>query len=135
MQDASNFLPVMLESPFSGDFQRNFAYWQAANLHSILVMHEAPISSHFYYTQFLDDSDPDQRNLGITLGFAMWQRCTKTVFYMDLGMSKGMAAAKKRAERAGRPHEMRWLGNDWESLGPKLARGSSELFTKAPSQE
>jgi hypothetical protein len=131
MRDASNFMPVMLESPFSGNFERNFLYWKAANLHSILEMHEAPISSHFYYTQFLDDSKPAERDLGIALGYAMWQRVKKVVIYMDLGESRGMLAARKRVVKAGLPFDQRYLGNDWERF---LTRGSDEPFTPAPSQ-
>ena len=120
--DASNFLPVMLESPYSGDLLLNFSYWKAANLHSIFEMHEAPISSHFYYTQFLNDKDPSQRELGITLGYALAQRAKKVVFYMDLGESRGMLAARKRVMRAGLPFEQRYLGIDWEKY---LTRGLS----------
>jgi hypothetical protein len=131
MRDATNFTPVMLESPFAGDVSRNLSYWKAANLHSIFEMHEAPISSHFYYTQFLDDNQADQRELGIALGYALWARCNKVVFYTDLGMSKGMLLAEKRCVKAGLPFEKRFLGNTWEKY---LTRGSSEPFTPAPSQ-
>lgn len=100
---------VILESPFAGDVQRNTAYAQRALLDS-LKRNEAPIAPHLTYTQVLDDLIPEQRAMGIAAGLA-WRRAfiegphpkngigewvpVLPVFYVDLGWSRGMEAARE----------------------------------------
>ena len=96
---------VILESPYAGDHDddiaHNVAYARAA-LRDCLNRGEAPIASHLLYTQegVLDDNDPEERRLGIDAGYAWWGVAEAVVFYVDFGMSPGMAAAWRRAERA-----------------------------------
>lgn len=84
--------PVILETPYAGDVERNLAYARYA-MHDCLVNHnESPYASHLLYTQehVLDDNIPQERELGIRAGFAWRQQSVKTVFYVDLGWSPGM---------------------------------------------
>ena len=77
---------------------------------------EAPIASHLLYTQpgILDDSDPEQRRLGMEAGFAWNELADATVVYTDLGISAGMREGIFRAVSAGRPVEHRSLESNSE---------------------
>jgi DNA-binding transcriptional regulator YdaS (Cro superfamily) len=99
---------VVLESPFSGDIERNTAYARRCVADS-LRRGEAPIASHLLYTQpgILDDDLPDERELGIRAGLAWLSVATASVVYTDLGISGGMMQGMKAAESLGVPVEMR----------------------------
>lgn len=87
-------IPVILESPYAGDVDRNVQYARAA-MADCLARGEAPFASHLLYTQpgVLDDAVPAQRELGINAGFAWRELAVRTVVYTDLGFSSGMNTA------------------------------------------
>ena len=91
---------VYLESPYRNpdpeEHQKNIEYAKACMLDSI-SKEESPFVSHLLYPQVLDDNDPDDRTLGMNLGFYMACMCEKSVFYTDLGISEGMAKGIKVA--------------------------------------
>ena len=68
---------------------------------------EHPIVVHLHYTQFLEDSDPDERELGMAFGHQLLELgiFAKVVAYTDRGISEGM---KKEIEFA------TWLGIEVE---------------------
>ena len=85
---------VILESPFSGDTERNINYARKCVRHS-LSLGEAPIASHLLYTQdgILDDDVEEERNLGINAGLVWKEVADGHVFYIDYGISSGMQYA------------------------------------------
>jgi hypothetical protein len=85
---------VILESPYAGDIEKNTAYARACMKDS-LSRGEAPIASHLLYTQpgILDENVPEERALGIAAGLAWLDAAERHVFYVDLGISRGMMAA------------------------------------------
>ena len=101
---------VILESPYAGNIDRNIEYARAA-VNDSLMRGEAPIASHLLYTQdgVLDDTVPNERQLGIDAGHAWMEAAEAVVFYVDLGMSKGMQAAAIRAGEIGKPCEERYI--------------------------
>jgi len=99
---------VVLESPYAGNVERNVAYARRA-LRDCLRRGEAPIASHLLITQVLDDSVREEREIGIAAGVAWHRVADLVVFYMDHGMSNGMAAAKARADSYGVATEIRYL--------------------------
>jgi hypothetical protein len=105
---------VVLESPYAGDVETNIRYARACMADS-LARGEAPIASHLLYTQpgILDDDKPDERAKGIEAGLLWGSLAEASVIYTDLGWSRGMTAAKERAESEGRPVEERSIG--WEA--------------------
>ena len=109
-------LLVILESPYAAPTlegrQANETYARAA-MRDCLQRGEAPYASHLLYTQHgvLDDADPAERALGIEAGLAWGAQAHKTVVYCDRGISSGMQLGIDKAERQGRPVEMRWLGH------------------------
>lgn len=90
---------VILESPYSGDIERNCQYARQC-LADSLKRDEAPLASHLLYTQsgVLDDSKPEERALGIEAGHAWTPIADRVVVYLDLGMSRGMLEGIAKAE-------------------------------------
>lgn len=101
---------VIVESPYAGDIKTNTEYLRAC-LRDCLLRGEAPFASHALYTLpgVLEDSNPDDRWLGIEAGFAFWRAAELVAFYADLGISPGMQAALDRAVKLGKPHTIRSL--------------------------
>jgi hypothetical protein len=51
---------------------------------------EAPFASHGFYTRWLKDSEPAEREAGMACGRAWAENADVIVFYVDYGMSPGM---------------------------------------------
>ena len=85
---------------------RNRAYL-AECLRDSLLRGEAPFASHGLYTAALDDSIPEERELGILAGFAWGPAADKVVVYTDLGVSGGMRQGIKAALARGADVEYR----------------------------
>jgi len=102
---------VVIESPYAGDVDRNLLYarWCMADS---LKRGEAPIASHLLYTQenILDDTIPEERQLGIDAGFAWAKHADLIAFYTDLGMSRGMNNALQFFLEKNMTTEIRQLG-------------------------
>ena len=108
---------VILESPYAAPTPEGIAYnvsYARACLRDSLLRGEAPIASHLLYTQpgVLRDEVAEERLRGINAGLAWREVADAWVFYLDLGWSPGMAAARELAEREGRPIVLRILG-EW----------------------
>lgn len=101
---------VILESPYAGDVERNTKYAREA-MRDSLERGEYPIASHLLYTQpgVLDEFNPEEREWGIRAGLAWRGVAQGSVFYVDLGWSGGMLAAKEKYEREGFGFEVRTL--------------------------
>ena len=99
-----------IESPYAGNIKRNVRYARLCMKDS-LSRGEYPISSHLLYTQqgILDDTNPQERELGIKAGFAWNKHAEKTIMYLDYGVSKGMVAGFQDAVKNNRPVEYRRL--------------------------
>lgn len=104
---------VILESPFAGDEQRNIRYAREC-VRDSLSRGEAPIASHLLYTQdgILDDRIPSERQWGIDAGLAWKAVASKTVVYIDFGISNGMHYGIEAASRHGLPVEYRKIHTD-----------------------
>lgn len=102
---------VILESPFGGSAWqrwRNRRYARACLLDA-LKRGEAPLASHLLYTQVLDDTDPNERLLGIAAGLSWLKDADATVVYVDRGISKGMRQGIENAQALNKPVEFRKL--------------------------
>lgn len=97
---------VMIESPYSGDIDRNVRYLQLAMLETGVIYGQLAYASHSYMTQhplhknyFVCDYNPKwdvlTRDQAIEMSQRMRHRCDQTIFYTDLGWSSGMKAALK----------------------------------------
>jgi hypothetical protein len=105
---------VIVESPLSGDADRNIRYGRAC-LRDCLLRGESPYASHLLLAQpgVLDDDKPAERDHGIAAGFAWRAVAAATVVYVDLGTSRGMQLGIEAAQAMGHPIEYRRLGGEW----------------------
>ncbi len=99
---------VVIESPYAGDVATNLRYLRAA-MKDCLKRGESPYASHGLLTQegVLDDTDRDERALGIVAGFSWRDVSDATIIYTDLGITPGMSYGIDDAAFKGRPIEYR----------------------------
>ena len=72
---AAAFRPVVyICSPYSGDTERNV---ENAKRYSRFAVdrHYLPITPHIYFTQFMDDSSPEERQLAMFMNMIMLGHC------------------------------------------------------------
>jgi hypothetical protein len=122
---------VAIESPLNGDFARNLRYARLCGLDCIR-RGESPYASHLFFTQFLNDATPEEREAGIVAGFAWADTADFRAIYTDLGVSDGMRRALERAREIeqpciGRtlPPELMALLDDAESVDALATEGAS----------
>lgn len=101
---------VVIESPLKGDYVKNREYAKKCMLDS-LRRGEAPYASHLLFDQpgLLDDTNPDERELGMLAGFAWGEAASLRVFYIDLGMSDGMKRGAEEATKLGQEVQYRLI--------------------------
>lgn len=102
---------VIIESPYAGDVKTHTEYAKRALMDS-LCRGEAPFASHLLYTQVLDDTDPEERKMGIEAGLALGAFVDATVVYKDYGITPGMEEGIQRAYLSGRPIVYRSIGKN-----------------------
>jgi hypothetical protein len=91
------FRPIVyICSPYSGDVEGNVA---AARHYSRFAVEQGyiPIAPHLLFPQFLDDSRPDERELGLFFGNALMSKCSE-VWVFGNRISSGMESEIKRAK-------------------------------------
>lgn len=112
---------VIIESPFAGDIEKNLRYVRACLRDSIL-RGECPLASHALYTQpgVLRDDVPEERELGMGLGWHVMERADLVAVYTDLGWSSGMVRGYNAARDVHHPEniDIRRLGGEWSTFEP-----------------
>jgi hypothetical protein len=63
----------------------------------------APFGSHGFYTRFLDDADPAQRQAGIECGHAYLAAADEVWVWTEYGVEGGMVHDVEEARRLGKP--------------------------------
>jgi hypothetical protein len=101
---------VVIESPYAPTdrytVHDHLVYLRECIFHS-LSLGEAPFASHGFYTHYLDDTIPGERQQGIECGYAWMLNADHVAIYTDMGVSKGMQAALKLALESNIPVEFR----------------------------
>lgn len=91
---------VYVVSPFAGDIVYNVK--QARKYCRYAVGHNRiPIASHLLFTQFLNDKDPKERELGLLCGLALLKCCAE-VWVFGTERSQGMKKELEEAKRLGK---------------------------------
>ena len=88
---------VFICSPFAGDIVTNRAK-AIRYMHFAIACGAVPFAPHLLYPQVLDESDPDDRELGIRMGLIWLSKCSELwVFgrYVSKGMLREISQAKK----------------------------------------
>ena len=111
---------IYVASAYAGDVKENS---ERAKRYCVHVINEGgiPIAPHLLFTQFLDDSVPHERKLGLDLGLELLEHCGEVWVFGDI--SKGM-------ERERTPCV--WQSSARESQGSPLP-GSWPSGTTSPS--
>ena len=99
---------VILESPFQGGIAENVEYLRLAILDCI-KRGESPYASHRMLPGALNDLAPDEREIGITAGFAWHNVAEYMVVYMDRGITPGMVRGIEHAQEIGLDVRHRYL--------------------------
>jgi hypothetical protein len=103
---------VIVESPYFNEdpdiMLANIEYARAC-MTDCLIRHESPFLSHLLYTQIMDDTNTDLRQLGIDAGLDWGKVAQETIVYTDRGISNGMKYGIQRAQTDGRPVTYRSL--------------------------
>lgn len=100
---------VIIESPFAGGFA-NVKYGRSCVRDSI-DRGESPFASHLLFTQkgVLDDTKPDERELGIAAADGWLESADFVAVYLDLGLTIGMVTGLKKAFALGKPIHLRYI--------------------------
>ena len=97
VRKAAAFRPIVyICSPYSGDTERNI---KNAKRYSRFAVDKGyiPIAPHLLFPQFLDDTDQQERELGLFFGNAIMSKCSE-VWVFGSHISSGMEAEIKRAK-------------------------------------
>ena len=118
--------PVIVESPFKTteivfangekftiEESKNVEYAKAC-CRWVLDQGKSPYASHLLYTQMLDDSVPEQRQLGIEAGLAWGPWAKERFFFVDRGFTSGMIFGYNAAEELNQAATLIKLGGDWD---------------------
>lgn len=92
------FRPIVyICSPYSGDIERNT---ENARRYSRFAVdqHCLPITPHIYFTQFMNDTIPDERKTALFMNLVLMSKCAELWVFGDV-ISKGMKAEIDRAKR------------------------------------
>lgn len=93
---------VYICSPCRGDYKKNIR--DALGYCKIVMKNYPdviPIAPHVYFTQFLDDTNPTERSLGMEAGLALLDMCDEIWVYGINNPSKGMQAEINYALKKG----------------------------------
>lgn len=87
---------VFICSPYAGEVDENI---RAARRYSRFAVDKGyiPIAPHLLFPQFLNDADPNERQLGLFFGDALMSKCSE-VWVFGSRVSEGMETEIKRAK-------------------------------------
>lgn len=107
------FRPIVyICSPYAGDVETNV---QKARRYCRFAVDKGyiPIAPHLLFTQFLNDDNPKERQLGIFFGNAVMSKCSE-VWVFGEHISNGMEAEIKRAKW--KNYQLRYFNEDSEEV-------------------
>jgi hypothetical protein len=95
---AAAYRPIVyICSPYSGDVEHNTekakTYCRFAS-----DSHYLPIAPHIYFTQFMDDNIPEERDTALFMNIVLMSKCEELWVFGDV-TSDGMKAEIDRAKR------------------------------------
>ncbi len=93
-----SFRPIVyICSPYAGEVDTNV---MAAKKYCRFAVNQGyiPIAPHLLFPQFLNDDDPEERELGLFFGNVLMSKCAE-VWVFGNHISSGMATEIQRAEK------------------------------------
>lgn len=107
------FRPIVyICSPFSGDVKENK---KKARTYSRFAVKKGylPITPHLLFPQFLDDENPDEREIGLHMGLVLMTKCVE-VWVFGEKRSEGMKREIKKAKWRGKT--IRYFTSDLQEV-------------------
>lgn len=103
---------VYICSPFSGEVEKNI---QNARKFSRYAVEKGriPVTPHLLYPQFLNDDDPNDRELGLLFGNVLMDKC-KEIWVFGERISPGMKGEIARAKK--KRYAVRYFTVDCEEV-------------------
>ena len=92
---------VYIASPYAGNVKDNAAFAKAA-CRMAMEQGSVPVAAHLLYPQILDDTVPEQRELGIRMGLRLLETCSE-LWLCGSRITGGMQEELKTAWRHGIP--------------------------------
>lgn len=95
---AANYRPmVYICSPYSGNTEKNT---ENARKYSRFAVdcHYLPITPHIYFTQFMNDNIPEERDIAIFMNWVLMSKCEQLWVFGD-NISTGMKTEIDSAKR------------------------------------
>jgi dienelactone hydrolase len=83
---------IFVCSPFKGN--ENAEEETREYCRELALAGKLPIAPHLYFTQFLDDDIPEERELGMRLGRMLMNFCNSLNIYVSNGMKEDIDHAK-----------------------------------------
>ena len=88
---AAAFRPVVyICSPYSGDTEKNTANARRYSRFAV-DRHYLPITPHIYFTQFMNDNIPEERDTAIFMNWVLMSKCVELWVFGEY-ISSGMKA-------------------------------------------
>ena len=116
---------VFICSPFTGDTNANVAAARAYCAYAV-ERGNIPIAPHLFYPQFMDDTNPKERDLALRFGTILMDKCDE-VWIFGNRLSLGMRSEYERALRKG--YRIRFFTADCMEL---TGEGAAQLYRKEP---
>lgn len=107
------FRPIVyICSPYAGDVETNV---DAARRYCRFAVEQGyiPVAPHLLFPQFLNDTDPRERQLGLFFGNALMSKCSEVWVFGD-DISPGMEAEIRRARW--KNYRLRYFTNNCEEV-------------------
>ena len=90
---------VYICSPCRGDLEKNIEKAQHYCREAVELWDDViPIAPHVYFTQFLDDTKPEERTAGMDMGLSLLAMCDELWVYGIENPSEGMRNEIKYAK-------------------------------------
>jgi len=93
---------VYIATPYRSDdkelFEKQLQYTKTLARKQVVMGHDV-IVPHLYYPRFLDDSNIDERSLGMASARSLMLRCDLVLVGIKYGKSEGVLAEIEYAER------------------------------------
>ena len=101
---------VYICSPYRGDIETNT---QRAREFSRFALDEGniPLAPHLLFPQFIDDDDPEERELALLMNMVLLEKC-REVWVLGSDITKGMACEIQQAKIKKRP--VRYFDQDFK---------------------
>lgn len=106
---------VFICSPYRGNIEKNVADAQS-HARFVAFCRYCPVVPHLMFPQFLKDSKPEERILGITLGVELMKSCDEIWIFGSI-ITEGMAYELEQAKKLGIP--VRLYSNDEYRIYPE----------------